>query len=602
MSFTGDLEHLSIVDVVQLLHATRKSGTLTVTGKKGAVQLVFSDGYIVSANHFDDRIRIGAILVEAGVLARGELERALAEQQAAGDRRRPLIAALVEGGSVTREDAFRALESLIELTIVDILTWKTGSFTLEVGAVAVADEYRYFPEKLHEEVQFHTENVLMEALRIFDEKKRDGRLQEREQAAEAAAETLALTGGAAALAGASPGEGAGPLSDGVVPLPEGVVPLTEEAALALSPDDLGLEDVEGMERRIPGVFAPLKDRPAGSPHPAAIRELAPELPEEAQRSLSAFLDALPSRPAAEPGLAPAVILLAADALLTYCLAEVCRHAGMGLFATTDPEDVPAYAEHQRGKGRVPILVQDLEGLERAGLAALQLPHLGAVALAAAPPPESAGIAAFLRRPPRGDRTDPGDAAALQRFLASFPALLRGHAREQGAWVAAATRRCAARLLAARDAPAVAQAVLAAVADLGARALVLIVHGEELVTGGGPALHAPGAAPAPAPGIRIPLAQSPLLREAVGSARCAILPAADVAATRAIHAVIGAPADPATLLLPLAAAGRTASLVYGDFGTGPAAPPPLDLLETFAAQAGAALELFLARRKLEKPAR
>ena len=46
MSFTGDLEHLSIVDVIQLLHATRKSGTLVVQGRKGESQLVFKDGYI----------------------------------------------------------------------------------------------------------------------------------------------------------------------------------------------------------------------------------------------------------------------------------------------------------------------------------------------------------------------------------------------------------------------------------------------------------------------------------------------------------------------------------------------------------------------------
>jgi GAF domain-containing protein len=74
---------------------------------------------------------------------------------------------------------------------------------------------------------------------------------------------------------------------------------------------------------------------------------------------------------------------------------------------------------------------------------------------------------------------------------------------------------------------------------------------------------------------------------------------DPVAAGAIGAVIGAPAEPAALVVPLAAAGRTASLIVGDFGPGPAVPPPLDLLETFAAQAGAALELFLARRRLDK---
>jgi len=39
MSFVGDLEHLPIVDVIQLLHATRKSGTLCMKSLKGRASL-----------------------------------------------------------------------------------------------------------------------------------------------------------------------------------------------------------------------------------------------------------------------------------------------------------------------------------------------------------------------------------------------------------------------------------------------------------------------------------------------------------------------------------------------------------------------------------
>jgi GAF domain-containing protein len=67
----------------------------------------------------------------------------------------------------------------------------------------------------------------------------------------------------------------------------------------------------------------------------------------------------------------------------------------------------------------------------------------------------------------------------------------------------------------------------------------------------------------------------------------------------VDAVIGPPADPTILLVPLVASGRTVSLIYADFGPGPASPPPLDLLETLAALAGATLELVLCRKKLGK---
>jgi GAF domain-containing protein len=174
--------------------------------------------------------------------------------------------------------------------------------------------------------------------------------------------------------------------------------------------------------------------------------------------------------------------------------------------------------------------------------------------------------------------------------------------EQGAWVAAAARRCGARLREARNAAAVAQAVLASVAELGARALLLVVRGDELVSSTGPGLHVPGAEPVPAPGLRIPLAEAPLLREAFETGRCLVAPEGDGVPRQILAGSTPPAADPAVLILPLRVSGKTVSLVYGDFVSAPASPPPLDLLETFAAQAGAALELVLCRKRLEPPPR
>jgi len=64
MAFSGDLEYLSIVDVIQLLHTTRKTGTLKVQGRKGEISIAFSDGFIVGANHYSRGVMIGTILTE----------------------------------------------------------------------------------------------------------------------------------------------------------------------------------------------------------------------------------------------------------------------------------------------------------------------------------------------------------------------------------------------------------------------------------------------------------------------------------------------------------------------------------------------------------
>ncbi len=77
MSFTGDLEHLPIVDVIQLLHATRKSGVLRIKSRKGESDLVFKDGYIVSANHLNNSVRIGQVLVDLRIITPEVLDQAL---------------------------------------------------------------------------------------------------------------------------------------------------------------------------------------------------------------------------------------------------------------------------------------------------------------------------------------------------------------------------------------------------------------------------------------------------------------------------------------------------------------------------------------------
>lgn len=179
ISFTGNLEHLPIVDVMQLLQQTRKSGILRVKGRKGESQLVFKDGYMVSANHLNNSIRIGQILVDLKIITPEILDKALRVQGSAGAERKPLIVTLIEQGLVNEKDAYKGLEHLIEIAVTEILIWKKGSFTLEVLPTSV-DDFSYYPEKLIGEINVDTQSVLMDALRIFDERVRDGELPDEE--------------------------------------------------------------------------------------------------------------------------------------------------------------------------------------------------------------------------------------------------------------------------------------------------------------------------------------------------------------------------------------------------------------------------------------
>lgn len=174
MSLKGELEQFPLVDIIQLLHMTSKTGILFLRCDKGESQLVFHEGFFVSANHLNNSVRIGKVLIDMGAITVDTLNLALAVQEIAGRDRKPLIATMIELGMIDRDTAFNGLEILIEMTIVEVLTWKTGTFSFDHSKDYVSDEYKYFPEKLHMGILLNAQGALMESLRIYDEKVREG--------------------------------------------------------------------------------------------------------------------------------------------------------------------------------------------------------------------------------------------------------------------------------------------------------------------------------------------------------------------------------------------------------------------------------------------
>jgi len=294
MSFTGDLEHLPIVDVIQLMNSSRKSGILSVRGKKGESQLVFKDGYIVSASHLNNSVRIGQILVEMKLITAEQLESGLARQQADGSARKPLVITLIEMGLTGEEHAYKGLQKLIEITLVEILTWKTGKFTLEALSETIACDFRYYPEKMNHEVNLNTQSILMDALRIFDEKMRDGLIQDD--------------------------------SDDDAAFDDAFSEL-------LSEDLLGLSEIDQISEKLPKAFSGVAPVDPVSTQRSLIGELAPHLPADALDSIAGFLakhGKSPQRITSADEQRKQIILLSGDRLLGHSLEAVLAEAPVAI--------------------------------------------------------------------------------------------------------------------------------------------------------------------------------------------------------------------------------------------------------------------------------
>ena len=586
MSFTGDLEHLPIVDVIQLLHATRKSGILRVKSRKGESELVFKDGYMVSANHLNNSVRIGKILVDLNIITAEVLDTALEAQKIAGRMRKPLLVTLVEMGLVKENEVYKGLEQLIEMTIVEILTWKKGTFTLDVQPPAVADEYRYYPDRMNMEVNVDTQSILMDALRIYDEKMRDGELDEESWDEHATPER-------------------GPETDGPI----------------LSADDLGLADLDQLERKIPESHICLEDfDPYAAPR-QNIQAAAPALPEGTREELVAFLVKCVTEgaEAGGDGTAHPVIFFSSDELMSYAMTTVCKGAGFPVFATTEEQDLDPILVQSLEKNGMPLLVLDAPSPSNPHLSAEKIvslrqskrasyPSLPTIQLTAAGDAAFSlqayqdGARAVIPRPFWEERPDTFTADAIL-FLQSIRACLTDcYADRQNPLIGRVTTGFS-RLKGITEIPEAALALLEFVAGICERSLTLIVREGELVAEKGIGIkRGKDEGATPPLGFRVPLERPSLLRTVIESGTVFYGQTHDQVVREHLFAAIGTPARQTILLVPMVCRGKTLSLTYGDFGAREPSPVETDLLTILASQAGLVLENVLLRKKLEKPPR
>jgi hypothetical protein len=248
-----------------------------------------------------------------------DLARGLEVQKNAGKNRKPLISTLIGLGKVGHNEASRGLKKLIEMTLVELIGWSKGSFTLDTEAVVVSPECCYPLSKMEQEITVDAQMILMDALRIFDEKERDrkagitGLSDEEFYAEEISSE------------------------DEAEPKSQGIPSLTA--------DDLGLGDLDQLERKIPQflpvneTFDPLEI------HRQKIKETLAEFSAEEQETFVSFLDkSLEGRAAYDRSQRQEVrtkglILFSGDELIKHSVMTICKDEDVLVFATDGEEDL-----------------------------------------------------------------------------------------------------------------------------------------------------------------------------------------------------------------------------------------------------------------------
>lgn len=598
MAFTGELEQLHIVDIIQLLNTTRKSGTLSVKGSRGESRIIFSNGSIVGANHLN-KVRIGTVLVKMDAITIEDLKQALKVQKNAGKNRKPLIVTLIELGKLGRDKATMGLQKLIEMTVVELVGWTKGTFTLDTEAVAVSPDCSYPISKMEQEICLDSQMVLMESLRIFDEQERDRQPGKTEPDEELFEEVL----------------------------PSEVVLETGAKSSALTADDLGLGDLDHMERKIPE-FLPVNEifDPAEI-HRQKIKETLAGFPAEEQEAFVSFLKkSTVSRVAydgsqRQEGGTKGLILLSEDELINHSVMTICKDEGVLVFAAAGEEELNRIIDQCLKIKVLPLLVFDnpetTEGiLSKEKIAGLRqrvkekYPQVSTIQLASSP-----DYAFMLQAFHDGTRavfpkpsTKAGKATFIQdtiTFLETFNSYIKGFFHEQKNLAAANNQlgKLKDRILTLRDIkepPALSLALLQYVSEIFERSVTFIVRPAELAGEKAIGVFAErNTGPTSVTNLKIPLTKSSVFRDVAEKGRFFYGESYDEVLKTHLFELIGAPLRPAIILLPMKSRGKTVALIYGDFGEKEVTTIQSDLLEILANEAGLVLENMLYRKQSSK---
>ena len=171
MAISGNLEDVSVADVMQFIHLGRRTGALILRREDEQAMIGFHRGKLVSAGS-PRTPRLGELLVRSDLLNREDLDRAV-ETQDSEPERRSLGQILVAQGSIGPESLRQVVGQQIEETISELVAWDRGTFEFVVDDSRPIDDIALYPGDVVPDADINTQMVLLEAARIFDERNRD---------------------------------------------------------------------------------------------------------------------------------------------------------------------------------------------------------------------------------------------------------------------------------------------------------------------------------------------------------------------------------------------------------------------------------------------
>jgi CheY-like chemotaxis protein len=561
MSLVGNLEDLSLPDILQIVSLSRKSGILMLEREGQQGKILIREGRVIQTVSPRAGTTLGELLASRGLVGTDDLRKAL-DLQRAGENRELLGSILVRLGLMEEAALEKVVQEQIEDAIVYFLSWKEGTFSFELADIKSRGEFSVDPQAFILERGIDTQWLVLEGTRLIDERSRGRGTGAPEPAAEPAGET--------SFAGLDEGVESAPQAAGV-PL----VLVDDDAAFR---DDLAAR-LGGRGFRVTacdGVAAGLREieREAARGAPALVTDIV--MPTLDNQGFLGGLELIEKVRASRPE----VPIVAVTAYPDENIREKVDELG-GRFLVKP-------AGGAAGAGDFAASIAEILG------AAAPMPPVAVSAPAAASPPP------IIPTPPAAVAAPaPPPVAVATPHAATEP--LTAPPAGLGSGEEALLREMLRELHGPRATSELGLLVLRFAAELLNRAVLFVVKGGQAVGLGGFGVEVPGGAERRGiRGIAIPLDEPSILAEVVSRRAPVQGPPGTTHWDRELLAQLGGKRPVEAVALPLVSRGKVRVILYGDNLPEQRPLAGMRALEIFLAQAGESLEKALLERRQQGP--
>jgi hypothetical protein len=172
MSLIGNLEDLSLPDILQIVSLSKKSGILMLEREGQQGKILIRQGRVIQTVSPRPGTTLGELLVGRGLVRPDDLRKAL-EIQRSGGNCEILGAILVQLGLIDEATLEKVVQEQIEDAIAFFLSWREGTFCFELADIKGRGEFSVDPQAFILERGIDTQWLVMEGTRLVDERTRE---------------------------------------------------------------------------------------------------------------------------------------------------------------------------------------------------------------------------------------------------------------------------------------------------------------------------------------------------------------------------------------------------------------------------------------------